>query len=82
MDVPRNFVLDRVSDSGAVRLVYFLSCPWCLGAWISLALYVGWVAIGSGVWDASELLMAAVSVLALSATVGFLGTALDRMIGR
>lgn len=79
LDGPRNAVLDRLSNRSAERLVYFLSCPWCLGAWISLALYTGWVAVGPGVWGADQLWMAMLSVLAISAVVGMLGELLERL---
>ncbi len=48
----------------------FLVCPWCQGAWVSLAVYLLWV------WLPTETLYVA-APLALSATVGLIAKNLD-----
>lgn len=56
----------------------FLTCPWCLGAWVSLAMYVVWVAtLGEGPDSVSDVVIGAGVWFALSASVGLIRTNLD-----
>jgi hypothetical protein len=69
-------ILDRPRDWAVKHrptLELFLACPYCLGAWCSLAAYAGWIAVGPGTWDPDELFMAIASLGALSGTVGLVG---------
>lgn len=65
LDKPRDWVLARISADE------FVECPWCAGAWITLAWWGAWVA-----WD--ETVYAAVP-FALSAAVAILAMAVDRL---
>jgi hypothetical protein len=70
LDRPRKWVLrlGDWEDGQAAPLAYrdkwgeFLICPWCLGAWLSLGIYLFWI------WFPTETLIVCVP-LALSATV-------------
>lgn len=59
---PRMRVLARVSD-GAIDFVF---CPWCLGWWVTLVWWAGWLAAGT--WAVGIAVP-----LALSAAVGMAG---------
>ena len=78
LDRPRNWLLDRVvgrrGEKSGVYWSDFLTCPWCAGFWITLLIYVGYIALGPGYYDTDELFMGAVSVFAISGVVGMLGT--------
>lgn len=76
LDRPRDWLLDRLDTRRGDETYWgdFLICPWCAGFWISLLTYAGWIAFGPGEWDAGEWFMGGVSVFAISAGVGLLGT--------
>lgn len=57
----------------------FVTCPWCLGAWLSLLTYLGWIAFGPGTWNWDDWYLGLVNVFALSAGVGLLGQAYHRL---
>lgn len=68
LDRPREYVLGRLSDTWD----YFITCPWCCGAWITLTWWGAWL-----VWPHGT---TAVAVpFALSALVGYLGVGIDRL---
>ena len=48
----------------------FLTCPWCLGFWVSLGLYLSWV------WQ-SEWTLIVATVFTISAAVGLIRNVLD-----
>ena len=61
---------DPVPTDYRVGLASFLTCPWCLGFWVSLALWCSYQ-----VWEFGTVI---VSVpLAISSLVGFLRSRLD-----
>lgn len=78
LDRPRDWLLDRIiGKRGEQKGIYwsdFLTCPWCAGFWITLLTYISWIVLGPGRFDRDELMMAVVSVMAISAAVGSLGT--------
>lgn len=78
LDRPRDWILDRiVRKRGEPKGFYwsdFLTCPWCAGFWISILIYVSWITFGPGQFNSDELMMAVVSVFAISGAVGSLGT--------
>ena len=71
LERPRQWVLDRIDTDDAQPWEYFLTCPWCAGAWISLAWWGAWAA-----WAPGALALA--SVAAISALVGGLATWLEQ----
>lgn len=68
LDRPRDYLLKRMSET----FDYFITCPWCSGAWITLAWWAAWL-----VWP-YEATVAAVP-FALSAVVGYLGVGVDKL---
>lgn len=55
-----------------------LSCPYCLGAWISTLVYLGWVFLGApGALDAHSAVYYLVAPAAMSGAVGIIATHLD-----
>ena len=70
LDRPRDWALARVSETWD----YFISCPWCAGAWITLAWWAAWLA-----WPHGAVVVAV--PFALSAAVGYLGVGIDRLEG-
>jgi hypothetical protein len=70
LDVPRDRLLERVSEGWT----YFVTCPWCLGAWSALAWWLAWIA-----WPYGAVVVAV--PFALSAVVGYLGVAIDKLEG-
>lgn len=56
----------------------FMNCPWCAGAWVSLAVYLGYLGT-LGAWpDTTEDVFIGVGVwFALSCSVGLIRTKLD-----
>lgn len=83
LDRPRDWLLDHVvgrrGEHSGVYWSDFLVCPWCAGAQCSLLVYVAWIAIGPGRWVADDLLMAGVSLAAISALVGLFGVVIDAL---
>lgn len=76
LDRPRRYVTalprawkpnDPLSTNYRNGLAAFISCPWCLGFWVVLALWGAWE-----VWPHAVLVVSA--PLAVSALVGFLGS--------
>jgi hypothetical protein len=63
LDGPRKHVLQYLPEM-------FVTCPWCLGFWISAAWWGAWQA-----WPHGTLVAA--SLMALSALVGILGWAIN-----
>lgn len=80
LDRPRRRLLrlgkDWKSDGDPVPSGYregwaiFLTCPWCLGFWLSIGIYLLWV------WFPGEVLIAS-TVLAVSTGVGLIRENLD-----
>jgi hypothetical protein len=90
LDRPRDWLMRKLESpdgrpfrrGGAPRATYwgdFLVCPWCAGFWCSLLMYGGWIAFGPGKWESDELLMAGISVFAISALVGLFGVLVDAL---
>ena len=80
LDRPRDWLLGRIQSPD--RQTYwgdFLVCPWCAGFWCSLLVYASWIALGPGAWSSGELLMGALSVMAISALVGLFGVVVDAL---
>ena len=74
MDIPRAWLValpfnwkpgQRIPGGYRQRLAEFLVCPWCLGFWISLALWGAWQ-----LWPHGTLVVS--GLLALSTLVGLL----------
>lgn len=56
----------------------FISCPWCLGFWISLGSYIGWMfTLGDTPDSVSDVFVAVGIWFALSAVVGIIRAQLD-----
>jgi hypothetical protein len=83
LDWPRDRLLHWVGDKAPerfVRLEYFITCPWCAGAWASLLAYVGWMAtLGEWPDSAGDFAVAAGVWFAISAVVGYLGVGIDAL---
>ena len=81
LDVPREWLLDRFDTKrGGTKWEYFITCPWCAGAWASLAAYVGWMAtLGQWPDSAGDFAVAAGVWFAISAVVGYLGVTIDKL---
>jgi hypothetical protein len=86
LDRPRNWALGLpknweqgkpIPKRYRENLAFFIRCPWCAGFWISLLVYVAWIAAGPGEWESDELYMGGVSVFAISAIVGLVRRNLD-----
>jgi hypothetical protein len=60
------------------NVALFLNCPWCAGAWISLLVYIGWIA-ALGEWPdtAGDVFVGLGVWFALSCTVGLVRRNLD-----
>lgn len=74
LDRPRDWLLGKMEDERKTYWGDFLTCPWCAGFWISLLVYMGWIALGPGMYEQDDLFMGGVSVAAISGAVGMLGT--------
>lgn len=61
---------DSVPDGYRIRLAEFITCPWCLGFWITLAVWAMYQ-----IWEFGTLVVAV--PLAISALVGFMRSRLD-----
>ena len=72
LDRPRDWLLTRLGDRWGDWANYFITCPWCAGAWIVLAWWLAWLAFPY------EAVVVAVP-FALSAAVGYLGVVIDRL---
>lgn len=76
LDRPRDWALDRLAPRGEWSrwgwLDYFLTCPWCAGAWIVAAWWAAW-------WAAPQAALGVAVPFALSAAVGYLGVAIDKL---
>lgn len=70
LDRPRNWLLERLDSDDDQPWEYFITCPWCAGAWISLAWFAGWA-----VWADGTLALAALA--SISALVGGLAVWLE-----
>lgn len=69
---------DPVPKAYRDKLANFITCPWCAGAWISLIIYILWMAtLGEfpNSWD--DVLVAFGVWFALSASVGLIRVNLD-----
>ena len=60
------------------NVALFLNCPWCAGAWVSLLVYIGWIAV-LGEWPdtAGDVFVGLGVWLALRVTVGLIRRNLD-----
>lgn len=70
LDRPRNWLLDRLDSGDDTKWEYFVTCPWCAGAWVSVGWYLAFLLAPTG-----TLLVAALA--AISALVGGLATWLE-----
>jgi len=69
---------DSIPKGYRNELALFLTCPWCAGAWVSLATYIAWIAtLGEWPDSASEVFVGLGVWFALSASVGLIRTNLD-----
>ncbi len=57
-------------EFGRPTLAYFLSCPFCLGFWVGLAVYIAWL-------SASTPTLYAMTPFAISGAVGLIAKNLD-----
>lgn len=72
-DAILNPVRDRVVKRWpSESLATFMDCPWCSGAWISVAWWCSWLA-----WEDWSVWVAV--PFALSAAVGIIGMTVDRL---
>lgn len=56
----------------------FFQCPWCLGAWVCLGTYIGWMfTVGTTPSSVSEVFVAIAVWFALSSTLGIIRAQLD-----
>ena len=75
LDRPRDQAIEWLEQRGhGTKFEYFITCPWCAGAWISLTWWAAWQA-----WPHATLVVAALA--ALSAAAGYLGVIIDRLEG-
>lgn len=78
LDGPRDRLLDWMEDAPdedgerGTTWTYFITCPWCAGAWIALSWWLAWLA-----WEEGTVFLAV--PFALSAAVGYLGVVIDRL---
>lgn len=66
----RNWAEDRAENSGADRLAYFITCPWCVGFYVSafvVAITSVFVTVELYVWQC----------IAVGCVVGLIGSNLD-----
>lgn len=42
-DRPREWVLDKLDDARLEKLDKLITCPWCLGFWLSVLAWVAWL---------------------------------------
>lgn len=78
---PRNWLVrlprdwedgDPIPEEYRDKLGLFLTCPWCAGAWVSLATYIAWMfTLGETPSSFEDVAVAAGVWFAISATVGF-----------
>lgn len=56
----------------------FFNCPWCLGAWVSLGVYVSWIAtLGEWPDSVSDVFVGVGVWFAISCVVGLIRSKLD-----
>jgi hypothetical protein len=81
LDRPRDWVLDRIDTKrGSTKWEYFITCPWCAGAWEVLLVYLGWMAtVGQFPDSVGDVAVAAGVWFALRAVVGYLGVVIDAL---
>lgn len=65
LDGPRDRLLDKLEDERLEKLDKLITCPWCLGFWLSVLAWVAWLITPS--WTVGLALP-----WALSALVAFL----------
>ncbi len=69
---------DSIPRAYRNKLADFLTCPWCLGFWVSLGSYVGWMlTLGDTPDSVSDVFVALGIWFALSAVVGIIRSQLD-----
>lgn len=69
---------DSIPKGYRNELAKFVNCPWCLGAWVSLATYVGWMLTIGDTPDSVSAVFIAVGIwFALSCAVGIIRAKLD-----
>jgi len=81
LDRPRNWLLAQIDarfDNRGDKLDYFITCPWCAGAWVSLGVYIGWLLTLGDLPDSTDDVFVGLGVwFAISAVVGYLGVTID-----
>jgi len=87
LERPRRFIVrlpQTWEDNDPVPLTYraslaaFLTCAWCMGFWISLLVYVGWMfTVGDHPHSSSQVVTAIGVWFAISCVVGVIRSKLD-----
>lgn len=81
----RLIAVDTITEPLRYRLAYdghlanFISCPWCLGFWITVAATGLYWWLGNSGWSIVEAVLVA---FAASALVGIINEADDRLLGQ
>lgn len=44
LDRPRDWALDRLNEEQLTKLDKLITCPWCLGFWLSVVTWLAWLA--------------------------------------
>jgi len=70
-DRPREWLLAKLKEERLVQLDKLITCPWCLGWWLSLGVYLFWL------WLPTETLVVC-TPFALSAVVALISKNLDK----
>lgn len=63
LDTPRDRVTEWAVKRDHEKLTYFITCPWCVGWWVSLAAWASWQA-----WPGATLILAALCAVAMIAS--------------
>jgi hypothetical protein len=74
LDRPRDWLLDKLEEERLEKLDKLITCPWCLGWWLSVALWLFWLAAPA--WAVGLSLP-----WALSAAVGLIAKS-DELLGK
>lgn len=74
LDWPREWALDKIErwPEWWRRTEYFVTCPWCAGAWLALVWWGAWA-----IWPHWAVVVAV--PFAISAAVGYLGVIIDSL---
>lgn len=77
--LPRNWQEGQpIPQAYREKLALFITCPWCAGAWVSLLVYIVYLAtLGDGPHSFEDVVVGAGVWFALSASVGLIRSKLD-----